>query len=104
VRGAWEWHAGALRLFQAEPHVLEHVVGLEEGRVVVGPHRAGLQREHRRPAGSGADDPLEGVEVDPCGARDDEGLGEDRGVRRRHRVVDDLQGLAGAERADVHDE
>src|SRR3954463_4342742 len=36
-----------LGVLEAQPDVLEHVLGLEERRVVVVAHRAGLERQHR---------------------------------------------------------
>src|SRR3954452_24180722 len=44
-RGGGEGRAGRLGLLEAQPHVLEHVLELEERRVVVGAHRPGLERE-----------------------------------------------------------
>ena len=91
-------------LVEAQAHVLEHVLELEQRRVVVLAHRPGLQLEHRRVARAGAPSP-------PCSASrstpglgaDDERLAERRGVHRGHRVVDELHHLAVAERAAVDD-
>ena len=96
-------HAEGLAHLQTEPHVLEHVLGLEQRRVVVLTHRAGLQREHRRAARAGPDDLDERVEVHARRVGEHQRLGDRRGVGGGERVVDHLDRLALPELADVHD-
>jgi len=101
ARGRLEGHPGALGLVQAQDHVLEHVRGLEEGGEVVLSHAFRLEGEHRRSPRSGAHDLLEHVEVGARGVGHQEGLGERDGVGGGHRVVDELEQLALAQRAGV---
>ena len=61
--------ARCVGLLEAQAHVLEHVLELEQRRVVVGAHRPGLELEHRRPAGARAASPARARRGRPRPAR-----------------------------------
>ena len=71
VAGGREGHPRGEALLEAVADVLEHVLELEERRVVVLAHGPGLQAGHRRAARPGGHDLLERVEVHAGGAAED---------------------------------
>src|SRR3954447_22507808 len=97
-RRGGELDPGTIRLVEAQGHVLEHVVELEERVVAVFAHRPGLEPEHRRVARAGAHDLHEGVEVEALGIAGEERLGERERVGGGDGVVDELDALALADR------
>ena len=105
-RGGGERDAGRLALLEAQADVLEHVLELEQRRVVVLAHRAGLQGEHRRAAAARAHHLRQRVEVDAGrAARRRSACASVCGVGRGDGVVDELDHLALADLvADVHDQ
>ena len=77
---------------------------LEQGRVVVAPHRAGFQIEHRGGPRSGRNDADQRIEVESRLLAHQKSFPNRSGVDRRDGVVDDLDHLSVADGADVDDE
>src|SRR5688572_1706627 len=93
-----ERRPGAARLLQAEVHVLEHVLELEEHGDVVVDHRLALELAHRRVRRAARHDVQQRAEVDPDPAPDRDRLRERGAVDRRHALGEDLDRLALAGR------
>ena len=89
----------ACALLEAQAHVLEHVLELEQRRVVVLAHRPGLQVEHRDAAVPAPITCAQRVEVDAGRAGRRPAPARRARVGRRDGVVDQLDHLALAELA-----